>query len=59
MQGDNDTLEAETMCALHVMKEILKELYGEEAARKRIMEGVDFTLNYAESVKIEGRMIDG
>lgn len=35
LQGDNDTLEAETMCALHVMKEILKELYGEEAARKK------------------------
>lgn len=54
MQGDDATLEAETMCALHVMMEILKEQYGEETARKRILEDVDFTMNFAESVKIEG-----
>ena len=54
MHGDNATLEAETMCALHVMQEILKEQYGEETARKRILEDVDFTLNFAESEKIKG-----
>ena len=54
MHGDDATLEAETMCALHVMMEILKEQYGEETARKRILEDVDFTLNCTESVKIEG-----
>ena len=49
MHGDDAILEAETMCALHVMMEI-----GKEAARKRILEDVDFTLNFAESEKIKG-----
>ena len=42
------------MCALHVMMEILKEQYGKEEAKKRILEDVDFTLNFAESEKIKG-----